>query len=103
MANSYLPRPIDTSAVVLTTELLELCETLAAHAHDLWAQQRFLEGWQWGERRCDSTREHPCLVPYEALPETEKDYDRIAALGTVRALLALGYEVVRTNHPGRAG
>jgi ryanodine receptor 2 len=103
MAISYKPCPIDTSSVILTEELLALCEVLAAHAHDLWAQQRLAAGWRWGEKRSDSSREHPCLTPYESLPETEKEYDRVAALGTLRAVLALGYQITRTVEVETAG
>jgi hypothetical protein len=36
------------------------------------------------------------LVPYENLPDSEKQYDRAAALETLRAVLALGYRIDRT-------
>ena len=90
----YTPRPLDTSAVVVPPELADLTERLAAHVHDLWARQRLAEGWRYGARRDDAARTHPGLVPYGALSDSEKAYDRETALGTVRALLALGYRVV---------
>jgi hypothetical protein len=34
------------------------------------------------------------LIPYEELPEAEKDYDRRAAQQTVKALVALGFRIV---------
>lgn len=52
------------------------------------------EGWTFGPQRDDPAKKHPCLVPYADLPESEKDYDRKAALGTLRAILALGYGIV---------
>ncbi len=42
---------------------------------------------------CDFLKEHPCLVPYEELPESEKEYDRNAALQTLKAIVALGYGI----------
>jgi RyR domain len=94
----YQPRPIDTGAVTLTPELLALTEKLAEHAHDLWAQERLDKGWTHGPRRDDALKQHPCLVPYAELSDAEKEYDRIAALGTLKAVLALGYRISRMTN-----
>jgi class 3 adenylate cyclase/tetratricopeptide (TPR) repeat protein len=90
---SYKPEPIDTSKVTLTAEHLKLTELLAKNTHELWAQQRFAEGWKYGPQRDDIRKEHPCLVPYEDLPESEKQYDRITALGVLKTVLALDYRI----------
>lgn len=89
----YQPRPIDTSSVALSEDILELTERLAEHAHDVWAQLRMQQGWKYGPKRDDDAREHPCLVPYDQLPESEKEYDRSTALNTLKAILALGYRI----------
>lgn len=91
--SEYLPCPIDTSAVNLDGEVLYLTERLAEHAHDVWASQRLAEGWSYGPRRDDGKKRHPCLVPYGALPESEKEYDRQAAMETLKAIVALGYRI----------
>lgn len=91
---TYEPRPIDTSSVELPPDLLALTERLARHAHDVWARQRLADGWRWGPQRDDDRRLHPCLVPYDELPESERRYDRNAALETLRAILALGYRIL---------
>jgi hypothetical protein len=90
---TYEPQPIDTSAVNLSPEILQLTERLAEHAHDVWGRKRLAEGWTCGSKRDDAKKEHPCLVPYADLPETEKDYDRGAAMETLKAILALGYSL----------
>jgi len=92
----YQPQPIDTSAVTLTEEIQQLTERLAENAHDTWAQQRFRDGWRYGPQRDDASKEHPCLVPYKDLPEAEKEYDRAVAVGTLKAILALGYRLEPT-------
>lgn len=92
---NYLPQPIDTSQVRLPAELAELTELLARHIHDLWAQQRLKDGWKYGPQRDDARKEHPCLVPYEQLPESEKVYDRTIAVENVKAVLAVGYRLIR--------
>jgi ryanodine receptor 2 len=89
----YLPTPINTSTVTLPPELAALTERLAENAHDIWAAQRMKDGWRWGPQRDDQKKLHPCLVPYAELPDAEKEYDRVAALGTLRAILALGYKI----------
>ncbi len=90
---SYIPKPLDTSAVVLPPELGALTERLAENTHELWAAQRLSQGWSHGPQRDDTRKLHPCLVPYEQLPESEREYDRITALGTLKAILKLGYQI----------
>jgi len=90
---NYQPEPIDTSKVTLKAEHLELIELLAKNTHELWAQQRFADGWKYGLQRDDHRKEHPCLVSYEELPESEKQYDRITVLGVLKTILALGYRI----------
>jgi hypothetical protein len=91
----YQPHPIDTSGIELPAELEELTETLAEHAHDLWAQQRIRDGWKLGPQRDDHRQETPLLVPYDKLPDSEKVYDRKIAIETLKAVLALGYHLSR--------
>ena len=90
---TYQPRPIDTSAVSLCDDLLQLTERLAENSHDVWAQQRLAEGWRHGPRRDDAAKRRPDLVPYAELPESEKEYDRKVAMGTLKAIVALGYRI----------
>jgi len=90
---SYEPRPIDTSRVKLTDDILELTELLARNAHDIWARQRLADGWRYGPQRDDAKKEHPSLVPYEELSESEKVYDRQAAMETLKGIIALGYRI----------
>lgn len=93
--SQYVPTPIDTSSVRLTEDLLELREALARNAHELWASLRLSQGWKWGPERDDQAKTHPCLVAYDELPESEKDYDRATAMGTLEAIVALGYRIER--------
>jgi hypothetical protein len=89
----YQPQPIDTAAVTLPEALAALTERLAENAHDIWAQQRLADGWTYGPERDDAAKQHPDLVPYAELPEGEKEYDRLTALATLKAILALGYTI----------
>lgn len=90
---TYRPAPMDTSHVVLPPSINALTEQLAKNAHELWAAQRMAGGWTFGAKRDDSAKQHPCLVPYEELPEGERAYDRQNAMGTLKAIIALGFEI----------
>src|SRR5438045_4140296 len=89
----YQPKPIEASSIALPQDLLDLTEHLAENAHDHWARQRIKDGWTYGPNRDDAQKQHPCLVPYDDLPESEKEYDRKAAMETLKAILALGYRI----------
>lgn len=89
----YTPKPIDTKDVVLVPELLELTEQIAENVHENWAAGRLKEGWTYGEKRDDVKKTTPCLVPYDELPESEKEYDRNTAIETLKLIVALGYRI----------
>jgi hypothetical protein len=94
---NYKPKPIDTMAIKLTDEILKLTELLAENAHDIWARQRIAEGWTFGSRRDDAAKKHPDLIPYNELPDKEKEYDRKTAMETLKAIIAMGYSINKTN------
>lgn len=92
---AYIPEPIDTDHIHLENEILELGELLARNAHDVWARERMRQGWVFGDTRNDEAKEHPCLIPYEELPESEKEYDRNTAMETLKVIVSMGYEIRR--------
>ena len=53
------------------------------------------EGWKYGPERSEKNKLHPCLVPYEALTDSEKAYDRTTVMATLKAIVALGYRIER--------
>ena len=89
--DKYIPQPIDTSAIQLPQELNPLVEQMAKNVHEVWAAGRIADGWTYGEKRDDEAKTHPCLVPYEELPESEKEYDRHTAISTLKFILAQGF------------
>jgi ryanodine receptor 2 len=95
----YTPTPIPTGHIILPAGLLALRERLAEHIHDVWAAERIAQGWTYGPTRDDAAKAHPCLVPYAALPEGEKEFDRNTALGALKAILALGYQITSPAGP----
>ena len=90
---AYEPEPINTSQVELPEPLVDLTEKLAENAHDNWAAMRIKDGWTWGPERNDRLKKHPDLVPYDKLSQSEKQYDRTAAMETLKAILSMGYRI----------
>ena len=89
----YTPAPLDTSGVSLSPSLLALTEQLAENTHEVWSALRLKQGWTYGPERNDVEKKHPCLVPYDQLPESEKEFDRATASEVLKALLKLGYTI----------
>ena len=93
----YHPHPIDVSDVVLDDDLVELTEAIAENAHEVWAAKRQSEGWKFGPKRDDTLLEHPDMIPYCELTESEKYYDRDVAMNTIRLVKKLGFNISRRN------
>jgi len=68
--------PQDPSNWSQQVDLTENQELLAKLEHNHWYAERRLNGWQYGPKRDDNRKIHPCLIPYEQLPEPEKQKDR---------------------------
>lgn len=86
---------MDTDDILLPAELTPLIEQMARNVHEVWAKSRLDQGWTYGEERNDALKHHPCLVPYEDLPEVEKAYDRDTATGTIKLICKLGFKITR--------
>ena len=91
----YVPKPIDTSEIVLPEDLVGLTEKIAENAHDVWAAGRIAEGWTYGEKRDSENKTNPCLVPYNELFESEKAYDRNVAIETLKLIISIGYKITK--------
>ena len=91
----YEPHPIDVDSIPLDGDLEELQEAIAENAHEVWAEARIKEGWTYGKERNDTDKKHPDLVPYTALPDSEKEYDRLMAFNTIKLVKKLGFDIVK--------
>ena len=94
-AKNYVPQPIDTNDIKLPAELEELVEKMSKNVHEVWAETRFRQGWTFGPERNDELRTHPCLIPYEQLPESEKEYDRSTSIDTLKFILKQGFRICK--------
>lgn len=93
----YTPNPIDTSDVELSEEMKQLVEQLARNVHENWALGRIKEGWTYGSERNDALKQHPCLIDYDDLPNSEKEYDRNTAMETLKLMLKLGWTIIKNK------
>uniref|UniRef100_A0A3P8YVM5 Ryanodine receptor 3 n=1 Tax=Esox lucius TaxID=8010 RepID=A0A3P8YVM5_ESOLU len=94
---SFIPTPVDTSQIVLPSHLENVRDRLAENIHELWGMNKIELGWSYGKVRDDNKRQHPCLVDFTKLPETESNYNLQMSSETLKTLLALGCHVAQTN------
>ena len=95
MSDTYVPQVGGLEDVELPDSLKPLVEVLAARIHDEWAVGRLNEGWSYGPNRDDEKKTNPCLVPYDVLPDSEKEYDRNTVLATLKSILVNGFSIVK--------
>ena len=94
---TYTPQPIDTTGAELPEELEQLVEQMSKNVHEVWAETRIQQGWTYGEQRNDELKTHPCLIPYEELPESEKEFDRNTSIGTLKLIMKLGFNISKVD------
>ena len=92
--STYSPCLKDLRDIGLPDGIDALREALAENSHDRWAIERQSEGWTYGPKRDDAKLESPDMVPYSQLPESEKQYDRLMAVDTLKLLISLGYKII---------
>ncbi|MBN3304979.1 RYR3 protein, partial [Amia calva] len=94
---SFIPIPVETGQIVMPPHLEKVRDKLAENIHELWGMNKIELGWSYGKVRDDNKRQHPCLVDFSKLPETEKNYNLQMSTETLKTLLALGCHVVQVN------
>ena len=90
---NYKPQPAALDGIELPDELKELTELMARNVHEVWAATRIAQGWTYGPERNDARKHHPCLVSYDELPESEREYDRNTSVETLKLILSLWFEI----------
>jgi len=65
------------SAIAGVQSVIENPNHVARFQHEAWMQKKLDDGWVYGEVKDANKKTHPCLVPYEELPEEEKVKDHL--------------------------
>ena len=87
--------PIYADDSPLSEELMQLAEKMAENVHNVWAKTRIMQGWTYGSERDDANKKHPCLIPYNLLPEEEKVFDRNTSIETLKFIINAGFEITK--------
>ncbi len=95
--NHYKPHPINLSKVSLDKDIIELREAFAENVHEVWAKARLDDGWKYSPVRDDSNKTDPYLLPYDLLPDREKEYCRLIAMDSIKCLKKFGWNLVKNK------
>lgn len=99
-AAEYVPQPLDLTDTEVPEWLGGLIEVVAANSHESWANTRIADGWRWGPRRDNAKKLHPDLLPFHALEEDTKAFDRATARAFFQVCIESGYSVDAAATPG---
>ncbi|MFE9742909.1 RyR domain-containing protein [Streptomyces sp. NPDC006477] len=73
----------------------------AEECHEEWVESYRLYGWRYGETKDEFQKTHPCMVPYNQLPDFVRMKNSIFA-GIVKAM-AEGNEITDEAEPWQSG
>lgn len=65
------------SAMIGVLGILDGEITSPRASHESWLDEKRRTGWRYGPRKDPERKEHPCMVPYEQLPEEQRAKDRL--------------------------
>lgn len=65
-------------------------EATSAASHESWLEEKRADGWIYGPVKDPAKKEHPCFVPFTALPPEQQVKDAIfkSVVDATRRLLA---------------
>jgi len=70
-------------------------EKLAKMEHERWMQQKLNEGWRHAKSTDKERKLHKDLVPWDELPEAEKEKDNTLVRGIPKIIAKAGYTMVK--------
>lgn len=59
-------------------------------SHESWMAEKVATGWRYGPVKDPETKEHPCMVPYAELPESQRAKDHLYIAVVKAAASVLG-------------
>lgn len=82
-------RKNETTYQLLDSEV----EELAMIEHERWMEQKNSDGWKYDPLTDKAGKKHQLLLPWEELPESEKEKDRILVRSIPKILANAGYAI----------
>lgn len=71
-------------------------DAVAEVAHDAWSAGKLADGCSYAAERDNTKKHHTCLLPYDMLSDSEKQYDIAEAKTVYDAITANGaYEIIK--------
>jgi hypothetical protein len=72
-------------------------EQLSEAEHERWMRSKLDDGWSYAPKTDYAKKVNQCLLPWEKMPEEEKEKDRELVRGIPEILEEAGYTVVKLN------
>jgi hypothetical protein len=74
------------SAVLGVKKVLADPHVTPQQMHEYWFALKFKDGWRYGPEKNPEKKLHPCMLPYDRLPEEQRKKDELFS-AVVRALM----------------
>lgn len=78
------------SAVAGARAVLNNPKTTPEESHGRWLEQKFRDGWVYGEKKDVEKKTHPCMRPYHELPFEQRQKDHLFLTTVLSILIAEG-------------
>lgn len=72
-------------------------EMLAEMEHERWMTQMLRQGWQYAPEKDKIKKLHDALLPWDKLPEKQKEKDRALIRGIPKILAKAGYAILKSR------
>jgi hypothetical protein len=89
-------RPYKTHCQVVIITDNEI-EEMAKIEHERWREDLVGQGWRYGIKKNKEYKTHPCIIPFEQLPENKQKYDKEIIYSIPVLLKAEGFELYRDD------
>jgi signal transduction histidine kinase len=72
-------------------------EFLSEREHEQWMAERLRKGWAYGKVRNDLQKIHDCIIPWDQLPEAQREKDRNAVRALPGILAKVYLKIIRRD------
>ncbi len=81
-----------------TTRIInEKLDVMAEAEHDGWMEQKYIDGWVYGVQKDKDAKTHNLLIPYNTLPDSEKEKDRNSVRNYLKKVKMAGFKIIQNR------